>query len=455
MTGQLTVVECSDSFTELWPQLAARFRLALETVSEPAQATHIRGGSVVLACAGVETLAIEHLHRAHRAGIDAPIVVGAVEDHRLAVQLMRHGAGAYYALPGDLERLEEELGERAASVASASEGEIAELPESEYDFSAIVGEHSSVRDALARVAKVIPGGRATVLILGETGTGKELIAQAIHNNGPRSKEPFVAVNCSAIPGTLLESELFGHEKGAFTDARAAKPGLLEVADGGSVFLDEISAMPSELQGKLLRFLETRELRRLGGLRSTHVDVRVIAAANTDLRQMIERHEFREDLYYRIAVIPVRLSPLRERGDDVMLLARHFLATIADSYGLEAPRLSPPAATAMERHAWPGNVRELRNSIERSLLLAEGGVIRAEDLGLEETAGMCSPGLPGASGEGAALPFPATLDELERAAASAMVERFSGNKSKAARGLGITRSRLYRILRREGGDGVDA
>ncbi len=454
MTGQLTIVECSDSFTELWPQLADRLQLKLERVGEPAEATHIRGGCVVLACAGVETLAIEHLHRAHRAGVDAPIVVGAVEDHRLAVQLMRRGAGAYYALPGDLERLEEELRQQTGRVGAGAD-EVTELPESAYDFSAIIGDHPTVRDALARAAKVIPGGRTTVLILGETGTGKELIAQAIHYNGPRAKEPFVAVNCSAIPGTLLESELFGHEKGAFTDARAAKPGLLEVADGGTVFLDEISAMPSELQGKLLRFLETRELRRLGGLRTTHVDVRVVAAANTDLRLMIEQGEFRDDLYYRLAVIPLQLPPLRDRGDDILVLARHFLAALAESYGLDAPRLSRAAVTAMERHPWPGNVRELRNAIERALLLAEGGVIGPADLALAETAsGAASPGLTDPRAGGGALPFPATLDELERAAASAMVERFDGNKSKAARGLGITRSRLYRILRREEDEGGD-
>ena len=456
MSPQLTIVQCSESFSELWQQLAQRLGVRLETVQEPAEATHVRGGCVLLACAGVESVAIEQLHRAHRVGIDAPIVVGAELDHRLAVQLMRRGASAYYALPEDLPRLEQELRERLAPIEPLpAEGEPSRAAETAFDFSAIVGEHASIRGALERAAKVIPGGRATVLILGETGTGKELIAQAIHANGPRAEEPFVAVNCSAIPGTLLESELFGHEKGAFTDARTSKPGLLEVADRGTVFLDEISAMPLELQGKLLRFLESREVRRLGGLRTTQLDVRILAAANTDLRRLIEAGEFREDLYYRLAVIPIQLPPLRERGSDLPLLTRHFLSTLAASYGLEEPELTRDALSTIEQHPWPGNVRELRNGIERALLLSEGGAIRPEHLALTETSTLSrGSGLSGGADGESPLPFPATLDELERAAAHAMVARFHGNKSEAARRLGITRSRLYRILGRGEPDGPD-
>jgi DNA-binding NtrC family response regulator len=457
VSPQLTIVECSDSFSELWPQLAQRLGVGLETVREPSEATHIRGGCVLLACAGVESGAIEQLHRAHRAGIDAPIVVGAEPDHRLAVQLMRRGASSYFALPGDLPRLEQELLERIAPLQKEpEEGDSSPAAGVEFDFSAIIGDHDSIRGALDRAAKVIPGGRATVLILGETGTGKELFAQAIHANGPRAAEPFVAVNCSAIPGTLLESELFGHEKGAFTDARTSKPGLLEVADRGTVFLDEISAMPLELQGKLLRFLETREVRRVGGLRTTQVDVRILAAANRDLRRLIEAGEFREDLYYRLAVIPIELPPLRERGSDLLLLSRHFLSTLAASYGLEEPELTRDALATIEQHPWPGNVRELRNGIERALLLCESGAIRPEHLALAETSSLVvrRPGLSGDPGGDSPLPFPATLDELERAAARAMVDRFGGNKSEAARRLGITRSRLYRILRRDEPVGPD-
>jgi DNA-binding NtrC family response regulator len=451
LTPQLTIIECSDSFSELWPQLAERLGATLERVKEPMQATRARDALVILACAGVETESIEHLHRVHRAGIDAPIVVGAEQDHRLAVQLMRRGASAYYALPADLDRLERELEERISPLRAA----IPDGPSvatATFDFSAIVGEHATIRAALDMAARVIPGGRATVLILGDTGTGKELIAQAIHYNGPRGKQPFVTVNCSAIPQALLESELFGHEKGAFTDARASKPGLFEVADGGTVFLDEISAMPVELQGKLLRFLETREVRRLGGLRTTEVDVRILAAANVDLHELISAGGFREDLYYRLAVIPIELPPLRDRGSDVLLLARHFLSQISAGYEMEEPELTRAALTAVEEHPWPGNVRELRNAIERALLLADGGAIRPEHLAL----GPAATRAPTSGRDGdiePLLPFPATLDQLERAAAAAMVEHFRGNKSEAARRLGITRSRLYRILRRGDDDGT--
>ncbi len=451
MANRLIVVECSEAFSQLWEKLAARVDADLLCVAEPAEAAGLGSLATLLACGGVETHAIDRLHDAHRAGLSAPLVVGASTDHRLAVQVMQAGAAGYFALPADIERLEAEVERRAGGIA---EGE-PPPPSESFDFSAIVGEHPSLRAAIDRATRLIPGGRTTVLILGDTGTGKELFARALHDNGPRARQPFVAVNCSAIPGTLLESELFGHEKGSFTDARTAKPGLFELADGGTIFLDEVSAMPHELQAKLLRFLETREIRRLGGLKSSTVDVRIIAAANEDLRALVRDGAFREDLYFRLAVVPIRLPPLRERGEDALLLARHFLARLARTYGVPAPELSRDALRTIERHPWPGNVRELKNAIERGLLLAGGEPIGPEHLALDEA-------LPGpaeveaAAGRsgGAALPFPATLEALERAAALAMVERFGGNKSRAARELGITRSRLYRILRRaEAGEAV--
>ena len=305
----------------------------------------------------------------------------------------------------------------------------------------------SLKAALDRAARVIPAGRATVLITGETGTGKELFARAIHYNGPRAAEPFVAVNCSAIPANLLESELFGHEKGAFTDARAAKPGLFELADRGTVFLDEIGTLASELQGKLLRFLENREVRRLGGLRDKQVDVRVVAATNAVLPNLIAVGEFREDLYYRLAVIPIELPPLRDRGDDVVLLARRFLAELAGEYGVEVPALSRESVSVIRGHLWPGNVRELRNAIERALLLCPGETIRPDDLDLSESLSGASQESTSDSDVSEPLPFPASLAELETAAARRMVDFCAGNKSEAARRLGITRSRLYRILDR--------
>ena len=450
---KLVVVTASEAFSELWPSMAERLGLTLELTDEPQVAPGGRTAAILIACGGNEGDAVDLLHAIHRSGVTDPIVVGAEPDHRLAVELMRRGAAAYYALPGDAERLESDLARRVANLAGEA-AEFGAVLRREYDFSAMVGEDATLQAALEMASRVIPRGRATVLITGETGTGKELLARAIHYNGPRANEPFVAVNCGAIPANLLESELFGHEKGAFTDARAAKPGLFEVADGGTLFLDEVAVLPLELQSKLLRVLESREVRRVGGIRDTLVDVRILAAANVDLGARVANGEFRDDLYYRLAVIPIELPPLRARGRDVVLLARHFLAELGDAYGMDSPTLSRSALTALERHTWPGNVRELRNAIERGLLLCGGAAVEPDHLAISAVAGprARSAGESGSSGTG--LNFPATLDDLEKEAAVTMVDLCAGNKSQAARRLGITRSRLYRLLERaDAGDSL--
>jgi DNA-binding NtrC family response regulator len=272
------------------------------------------------------------------------------------------------------------------------------------------------------------------------------MAQAIHYNGPRAAGAFVELNCNAIPPTLIESELFGHEKGAFTDARTAKPGLFEAADRGTLFLDEIGDLPLTLQGKLLKVLEDKQVRRVGALKGRTVDVRIIAATHVDLAGAVKRGSFREDLFYRLSIIPIHLPPLRDRGEDVLLLAEHFLRTLAAQYGMPAPSLTPDLRRALLSHPWPGNVRELRNGLERAVLLSDGP-IRADDLFHGGAGGVSA----GAGGNGGPLPFPATLDEIEKAAAFAMLERLDGNKTAAADALGISRSRLYRLL--EGTDDV--
>ncbi|MBW3552650.1 MAG: sigma 54-interacting transcriptional regulator, partial [Gemmatimonadetes bacterium] len=269
---------------------------------------------------------------------------------------------------------------------------------------------------------------------------KELLAQALHYNGPRGDQPFVEVNCTALPANLLEAELFGYEKGAFTDARAAKPGLFEAAHRGTLFLDEIGDLPLDLQGKLLRVLEERRVRRLGALKSVDVDVRIVAATNVDLAAAVRDGRFREDLFFRLNVVPIHLPPLRERGSDVLLLAERFLAAFAEEYELEVAPLDDEVRRAILAHDWPGNVRELRNSLERAVLLSDGR-IRPEDL-FRAT--------PTAAPAGA-LPFPASLETIERAAARSMVDRFQGNKSAAAEALGISRSRLYRLLDESAGE----
>ena len=281
-------------------------------------------------------------------------------------------------------------------------------------------------------------GGVTVLITGETGTGKELLARAIHYEGPRATGPFVEINCAAIPATLLESELFGHEKGAFTGAIATKPGLFELAHGGTLFLDEIGTMPLELQAKLLRSLESREIRRVGGQRTHKIEVRVIAATHADLRSAIARGEFREDLFYRLnvggAVAPAAPGTTAGRG----ATGRGVPRAAGRHYGLPVPPLTPALRAALHAHPWPGNVRELRNTIERGLVLSPRGALDADAL-------FASDGPPAALPGSTGLPFPADIGTINRAAAHAMVAFTGGNKSEAARRLDISRPRLNRLL----------
>jgi DNA-binding NtrC family response regulator len=275
----------------------------------------------------------------------------------------------------------------------------------------------------------------TVLLTGEMGTGKELVARAIHYNGPRRGAPFVDINCAAIPEQLLESELFGHEKGAFTGATVAKPGLFELANGGTIFLDEVGHLPLVLQGKLLRALEERTIRRVGGTRAIAIDVRVIAATHVELAAAVSRREFREDLFHRLNVVPIELPSLRARREDIPLLARHFLTRFAGEYDLPMPVLSPAAERVLAGREWSGNIRELRNLMERTLLLTPKRTLDACDFA-EATS---------VSSVDQEIPFPATMAAITRAAARAMLDYCAANKSEAARRLGISRPRLQRLL----------
>jgi transcriptional regulator with GAF, ATPase, and Fis domain len=246
-----------------------------------------------------------------------------------------------------------------------------------YAFDGILGSSPALRAALTRAARVIPHGNVTVLLQGETGTGKELFARAIHYNGPRAKQPFVDVNCTAIPENLLESELFGHEAGAFTDARTAKPGLFELADGGTLFLDEIAEVPLTTQAKLLRVLQEHEFERVGDTHTRKVNVRIIAATNRDLKLEVEERRFRQDLFYRLSVFPIDIPPLRERRDDIPPLAAHFVKQTARRMNRPAPRVTPATLSQLAAHGWPGNVRELQNAVERAVILSQGGPLLFE------------------------------------------------------------------------------
>src|SRR5215216_2156319 len=249
-----------------------------------------------------------------------------------------------------------------------------------YGFPRIVGESDAIKRAVAETQRVAATD-TTVLLLGESGTGKELFARAVHHLSPRRDRAFVAINCAAIPETLIESELFGHERGAFTGATERRPGKFELASGGTVFLDEIGELPLAAQGKLLRAIEEKIVDRIGGRAPVPVDVRVVAATNRDLKAAVDNGQFRGDLFFRLAVFPIEVPPLRERGDDILLLARHFASEMGRELRGREAHLSPDALAALQQHQWPGNVRELENAIERACIISDSLVLQPTDLGL--------------------------------------------------------------------------
>jgi DNA-binding NtrC family response regulator len=311
----------------------------------------------------------------------------------------------------------------------------------------IVGASSGMLDVYKMVARVAPT-MSTVLVIGESGTGKELVARAIHTHSPRTAGPFVAVNCTALTESLLESELFGHAKGAFTGAVASKRGIFEEAQGGTVFLDEIGDVNAKMQAQLLRVLQEGEIRRVGGAEAIKVDVRVVAATNRELEDEVKAGRFREDLYFRINVVTIRLPPLRERPTDIPLLVDHFLSKYAAREKRSDAGVAAAAMALLSRHGWPGNVRELENVIERALALSKDGVILPSDLPPEITQAHGSQ-LATATPGGIADDRP-TLAELERRYIELILRETGGNKKRAAEILGIDRRTLYRTLEREGG-----
>ena len=290
----------------------------------------------------------------------------------------------------------------------------------------VIGDSKQIQNVLDLVDK-IAGTDTTVLILGESGTGKELIAREIHNRSKREDNNFVAISCAALPETLLESELFGYKRGAFTGATTDKEGLFKVADKGSFFLDEIGDAPQTIQMKLLRFLEQKEIVPLGATKSIKLDVRLIAATNKDLMDEVRQGRFREDLYYRLNVIPITLPPLRQRKEDIPVLANHFLKSICDKEGLGERKLLKVTIEALQNYKWPGNIRELRHVIERSAVLSDSYYIKPEHLGLEVSRGI-------------------SLDAIEKAEIKRALQECNGNVSKAANRLGVARATLYRRLK---------
>lgn len=310
----------------------------------------------------------------------------------------------------------------------------------------VVGESAAWREVLRRATRVA-GTDTTVLITGESGTGKEVVARLIHRASLRSDGPFVAINCAALPEQLLESELFGYERGAFTGAHQSKPGQVELAAGGVFFLDEVSEMSLGAQAKFLRLLEQREFQRLGGTRPLRANVRVIAATNRDLAKAVQRRTFREDLFYRLNVFDIAIPPLRERADDILPLSAVLLQDIARALGHPTARLTSRTREALLRYEWPGNVRQLRNALERAAIVCEGHLIEPADLGLDTR-----PRTPAST----PAPTPATnLAVIERETIARVLDATRWNKSAAAKRLGLSRSQLYERLRKYGLDAAAA
>ena len=353
-----------------------------------------------------------------------------------AVQAIASGAVDYLSKPMDVEEIRATVRKALGRSAEAQ----AALPVAGEELGGVVGRSPAMVEVYKTIARVAPG-RSTVLILGESGTGKELVARAIHANSPRRKRPFVAVDCGALTETLLESELFGHVRGAFTDAHAARKGLFVQASGGALFLDEIGDLPLALQAKLLRALQTRSVRPVGANDEVPFDVNLIAATNRDLESAVEEGRFREDLYFRINVIHVEMPPLRARGGDVLLLAQHFVDRYAAQAGKRVTGLSPEAAERLLAYVWPGNVRELENCIERAIALTRHETIGLDDLP-EKIRGFQRSHVLVAGDDPSEL---APLEEVERRYVLRVMEAVGGSKTLAARVLGIGRKTLYRKL----------
>ncbi|HLK48834.1 MAG TPA: sigma-54 dependent transcriptional regulator [Bryobacteraceae bacterium] len=383
---------------------------------------------------------LELLTLIRRQNTQVPVIVmtayGSVET---AVGAMKAGATDFLLKPFSLDHLMQVVNKALEVRALRDENrQLKEQLGRRYEYDNIIGRSEPMQEIFATIERVAPT-RATVLLAGESGVGKDLIARAIHFRSPRRDRPLVKINCSSIPENLMESELFGYEKGAFTGAVASKPGKFEQADTGTVFLDEIGDVPGPIQVKLLRILQEREFERLGSNTTRHTDVRVIAATNQDLRAALEQGTFREDLYYRLNVVPLNIPPLRERKQDIPFLANHFIQKLAGDSGSQVESITGPAMEKLMGYHWPGNVRELENVIERSLVLCRGKLLDADDIKLE-SAPRTRP-----QNESHFLPEGMTLDQYEQELIREALRRADGNKSQAARLLGLTRNALrYRL-----------
>ena len=377
------------------------------------------------------------------------IIVTAYSSVEAAVPAIKAGASDYIAKPFELEALLFSV-RRALDESHMRRRLSTELDHhrTRYSVDSIIGESPAIAEIKALVRRVAQTSSSTVLLLGESGVGKDLVARALHFESSRAARPFVNITCTAIPEGLLESELFGHESGSFTSAGSKKKGLFELAEGGTVFLDEIGDMSPTLQSKILRVLEEKSFKRVGGTSDIRVDVRIIAATNCDLAQLVDSGKFRRDLYYRLNVVPITLSPLRERREDIHVIAEHFASGFIREFRRAKLTLSAGAHAALRAYHWPGNVRELRNVIERAVLLAPGPEVDAKDLLLTNpaTGATKAPGEPYA--------YPCTLHDAERSLVERALGETSGNLTRAGEILGISRDQLRLKLRKHNLDKED-
>ena len=372
------------------------------------------------------------------------MIMTAFATAETAVEAMKQGALDYLIKPFALEEMKMHV-KRALSELALVRDNLALKREVERNAGGnnIIGESSAIREVLATVNRMSET-MATVLIQGDSGTGKELVARALHANSPRKDGPFIAINCGAITETLLERELFGHEKGSFTGADRMSPGLLEAASEGTILLDEIADMTPALQVKLLRVLEGHEFMRVGGTRPQKSRARFLAATNKDLRKAVDNKQFREDLFYRLNVMSINLPPLRERGDDILLLALHFLSRLSVERGRNGLKLTDPARWALKEYRWPGNVRELQNVMERAVLLCDGDDIGAADLALRQAVASKEPGT-----NWAALSWRDAREEFEKTYIAAVLTECGGNISKTAEKIGLDRTNLQDKVKKYG------
>ncbi len=443
---QVVVVDDEERMRTLVSKVLGKHGYAVRTAADGASALHLleeEPADLVLTDVKMPGMDGLELLRAVRETLPeaAVILMTAFGSIDAAVQAMREGAYDYISKPFKIEELlvicEKALEQRHLKrEVQALRQEIG----GRYQFGNLTGKSPAMQEVFRLIEQVAPS-KSTVMIYGKSGTGKELVARAIHYNSPRRDKRFVPVNCAAIPAELLESELFGHEKGSFTGAIQTKLGKFELANGGTLFLDEVGTMRLDLQAKILRALQEREFTRVGGTRTIQVDVRVIAATNQDLRHMVSEGAFREDLYYRLNVVPITVPALKERPEDIPLLATHFLKRFAEETGSVVTSISPAAMQILMNYAWPGNVRELENAIERAVTLARHPTILPEDLPPHFTATV--------SPVERAMALDCSLEDLERQYMQEVLRRTRGHQTRAAAILGIDRRTLYRKIRRYG------